>query len=67
MNSTATNIRNLRQQIPNSVRIVAVSKSKPVSAIMEAYNEGQRLFGENRVQELLQKKDQLPADIEWHL
>ena len=67
MNSTAKNIRILRQQIPNSVRIIAVSKSKPVSAIMEAYNEGQRLFGENRVQELLQKKDQLPADIEWHL
>jgi pyridoxal phosphate enzyme (YggS family) len=63
----ASNIRKLRQQIPATVKIIAVSKTNPVSAIMEACNEGQRMFGENRVQELLQKKDLLPADIEWHL
>ena len=63
----SSNIRRLRQQIPPTVKIVAVSKTNPVSAIMEACNEGQRMFGENRVQELLQKKDLLPADIEWHL
>jgi len=63
----ALNIRNLRQHIPTTVKIVAVSKTNPVSAIMEAYSAGQRMFGENRVQELLQKKDLLPADIEWHL
>lgn len=67
MLDTASNIRKLRQQIPARVKIVAVSKTNPVSAIMEAYNAGQRMFGENRVQELLQKKDLLPADIEWHL
>lgn len=63
----ASNIRNLRQQIPATVKIVAVSKTNPVSAIMEAYNAGQRMFGENRVQEMLQKIEVLPTDIEWHL
>ncbi len=61
------NIKNLRGQIPPQVKLVAVSKTKPVSDILEAYNTGQRIFGENRVQELLNKKDLLPADIEWHL
>jgi pyridoxal phosphate enzyme (YggS family) len=63
----ATNIRLLKTRIPESVKIVAVSKSKPVSDIMEAYNAGHRIFGENRVQELLRKKEMLPSDIEWHL
>ena len=63
----ASNIKSLKQQIPPSVKLVAVSKTKPVSDILEAYNSGQRSFGENRVQELVQKKDLLPADIEWHL
>jgi len=60
------NIRYLRQQIPQSVKIVAVSKTKPVSDILTAYNAGQRIFGENRLQELQTKRDQLPSDIEWH-
>lgn len=47
--------------------MVAVSKTKPPPVVMEAYDAGHRLFGENRVQELLSKKDLLPADIEWHL
>jgi pyridoxal phosphate enzyme (YggS family) len=63
----ASNIRSLKQQIPLSVKLVAVSKTKPVSDILEAYNSGQRSFGENRVRELIQKKDLLPGDIEWHL
>jgi pyridoxal phosphate enzyme (YggS family) len=63
----ALNIRALREQIPTSVKIVAVSKTRTVSDILLAYNAGQRSFGENRVQELLSKKDQLPDDIEWHL
>jgi PLP dependent protein len=61
------NIIFLKSRLPESVKLIAVSKTKPVADIMEAYNAGQRLFGENRVQELLTKKDLLPADIEWHL
>ncbi len=67
MSDIAANIKLLRQQIPSSVKLVAVSKTRPVSDILEAYNSGQRCFGENRVQEILNKTDQLPADIEWHL
>ena len=67
MVNIALNISKLKQQIPSSVKIVAVSKTKSVSDIMIAYNAGQRSFGENRVQELVVKKDQLPSDIEWHL
>ncbi len=67
MSDIALNIRSLKQQIPSSVKLVAVSKTKPVPDILEAYNSGQRSFGENRVQELMQKKDLLPSDIEWHL
>jgi pyridoxal phosphate enzyme (YggS family) len=63
----ASNIKFLRQQIPDSVKIVAVSKTKPVSDILIAFNAGQRIFGENRVQELLLKKSSLPNDISWHL
>lgn len=67
MTVIASNIRSLKQQIPASVRLVAVSKTKTVVDILEAYNTGHKLFGENRVQELLQKKELLPPDIEWHL
>ncbi len=63
----AENISFLKSQIPSSVRLVAISKTKPAGDIIEAYNAGQRYFGENRVQELLNKKDLLPADIEWHM
>ena len=67
MSNIASNIISLKQQIPLSVKVVAVSKTKPVSSVLEAYNSGQRIFGENRVQELLSKKELLPDDIEWHL
>ena len=50
-----------------NAQLVAVSKKRTVEAILEKYKEGQRVFGENRVQELMDKKDQLPDDIEWHL
>lgn len=61
------NIKNLRATLPGNVRLIAVSKTHPMDEIMEAYNEGHRVFGENRVQELLPKYDALPKDIEWHL
>jgi PLP dependent protein len=67
MTDIKENIAFLKQQIPPFVKIVAVSKTRPVPDIMTAYNTGHRTFGENRVQELLSKKDQLPSDIEWHL
>ena len=67
MSDIAINIISLKRQIPSSVKLVAVSKTKPVSDILEAYGAGQRIFGENRVQELISKKDLLPDDIEWHL
>ncbi|HLP73166.1 MAG TPA: YggS family pyridoxal phosphate-dependent enzyme [Bacteroidales bacterium] len=67
MSAITANLVNLGASIPASVKIVAVSKTKPVEDILEAYNAGQRIFGENRVQEILKKKDQLPSDIEWHM
>jgi PLP dependent protein len=67
MPNIAENIANLKIELPKNVKLVAVSKTKPVSYIIEAYNSGQRIFGENRVQEVLNKKDLLPADIEWHI
>ena len=67
MTDIASNLSFLKSQIPQSVKLIAVSKTKPVADIMQAYNSGQRYFGENRVQELLSKKDLLPHDIKWHL
>lgn len=67
MSVISDNIGHLKSQIPSSVKLVAVSKTKPFADILEAYNSGHRLFGENRVQELLIKKDHLPTDIKWHL
>jgi len=67
MPGIAENITSIKQKILSSVKLVAVSKTRPVSDILIAYNTGQRYFGENRVQELLNKKDLLPGDIEWHL
>ncbi len=67
MSAISENISIIRHQLPPEVRLIAVSKTKSVSDILEAYNAGQRSFGENRVQELLTKKDSLPRDTEWHL
>lgn len=57
----------LYNEIPSHVTLVAVSKTKPSSAILEAYNANQRVFGENKVQELVDKYEELPKDIEWHM
>ena len=51
----------------NTITLVAVSKTKPVEQLMEAYNSGQRIFGENKVQELCKKQEVMPKDIEWHM
>lgn len=64
--SIAENIVNVRKQLPSEVKLVAVSKFHPADAVMEAYGAGQRVFGESRPQELAQKVQELPADIEWH-
>ena len=61
------NLNNLRQNLPSGCRLIAVSKTKPVEKIMEAYQEGHRLFGENKVQELVPKYEALPKDVEWHM
>jgi pyridoxal phosphate enzyme (YggS family) len=66
MSDITTSIVTLKQQIPASVKLVAVSKTKQSPEIMDAYNAGHNIFGENRVQELLSKKDLLPDDVEWH-
>lgn len=64
--SISSNLTNVLSTIPDSVKLVAVSKFHPVNAIAEAYKEGQRVFGESRVQELEAKQPLLPKDIEWH-
>jgi PLP dependent protein len=64
--SIQDNILRLRQEIPDSVKLVAVSKTKSTGAILEAYKAGQTIFGENKVQELVEKQMLLPEDIEWH-
>lgn len=60
------NISEIREQLPSGVKLVAVSKFHPAESIMEAYEAGQRVFGENRPQELEKKVRELPPDIEWH-
>lgn len=64
--SIAQNLQCITAQLPQGVRLVAVSKFHPVDKVMEAYNAGQRIFGENRAQELAAKAPQMPTDIEWH-
>jgi len=63
---TASNLREIRSDIPSHVTLVAVSKTHPVEEILKAYEAGHRVFGENKVQELVPKFDQLPKDIKWH-
>ena len=64
--SIGTQIEILKNELPSTVKLVAVSKFNPSEAIMEAYQAGQRVFGESRPQELLQKVQDLPQDIQWH-
>lgn len=65
--SIAKNIEKIKAEIPQHVDLVAISKTKPESDILEAYNAGQRLFGENKVQEMTPKWESLPKDIKWHM
>ncbi len=65
--SVAENIKKITSTIPARVKLVAVTKTYPADLIMQAYNAGHKTFGENRVQELIEKQKQLPKDIEWHL
>jgi hypothetical protein len=65
--SITTNLQNIKSQIPNQVTLVAVSKTKPVSYLMEAYEADQRVFGENKIQEMTEKWEQMPKDIQWHM
>ena len=65
--SIKDNLLQLKSQLPENVTLVAVSKTKPVSNLMEAYNAGQRIFGENKIQEMTEKWEQMPKDIQWHM
>ena len=65
--SISNNFQLIKSQIPEPVELVAVSKFHPVEKIKEVYDCGQRVFGENKVQELLSKVNELPSDIKWHL
>ncbi len=60
------NLNNLHKALPEGVKLVAVSKFHPVERLMEAYDAGQRIFGENRPQELAAKVPQMPKDVQWH-
>ncbi len=65
--SIKDNLENINLKISSEVCLVAVSKTKPISDILEAYDCGQRVFGENKIQELVEKHKKLPKDIEWHM
>ena len=65
--SIKTNLSKIQSQLPSHVTLVAVSKTKPVEDLMEAYDFGQRIFGENKIQEMADKHQQMPKDIQWHM
>lgn len=65
--SITTDLQHIKNAIPTEVTLVAVSKTKPTESILEAYQAGQKVFGENKAQELAQKAKLLPNDIEWHM
>ena len=65
--SIASNLNTVLSSLAEQVTLVAVSKTKPNSVILEAYHAGQKIFGENKVQELVQKAEELPKDIVWHM
>ena len=64
---SGNNLKLILGKLPKSVTLVAVSKTKPNQAIMEAYDAGHRVFGENKVQDMLAKYEELPSDIQWHM
>jgi len=63
----AENLKRIKADLPSGVELVAVSKTKPNAAILEAYEAGQRVFGENKIQEMTEKYEALPKDIAWHM
>jgi PLP dependent protein len=63
----SSNLKNLTSSLPEDVTLVAVSKTKPLKDLMEAYNSGQRVFGENKIQEMASKWEAMPKDVEWHM
>lgn len=65
--SIKQNLDTIKQTLPDYITLVAVSKTKPVSDLMEAYNAGQRIFGENKIQEMADKYQEMPKDIKWHM
>ncbi|HJS00688.1 MAG TPA: YggS family pyridoxal phosphate-dependent enzyme [Flavobacterium sp.] len=65
--SIANNLNKIKNTLPEHVTLVAVSKTKPISDLMEAYNAGQRIFGENKIQEMTDKYEEMPKDIQWHM
>ncbi|MDX1271169.1 YggS family pyridoxal phosphate-dependent enzyme [Bizionia paragorgiae] len=65
--SITSQLHAIKSALPEQVTLVAVSKTKPVSDLMEAYNAGQRIFGENKIQEMCDKYEQMPKDIQWHM
>jgi len=65
--SIKENLIHIKSELPQHVILVAVSKTKPISDLMEAYHAGQRIFGENKIQEMVEKYEQMPKDIEWHM
>ena len=65
--SIKDNLLKIKSSLPEHVTLVAVSKTKPVADLMEAYNAGQRIFGENKIQEMTEKWEQMPKDIQWHM
>ncbi|GAB5474345.1 MAG: YggS family pyridoxal phosphate-dependent enzyme [Maribacter sp.] len=65
--SIRSNLEEIRKSLPAGVTLVAVSKTKPISDLNEAYQAGQRVFGENKIQEMSQKWEELPRDIKWHM
>ena len=65
--SIAQNLLKIKSTLPSTVTLVAVSKTKPIPDLMEAYDAGQRIFGENKIQEMVEKWEAMPKDIEWHM
>jgi len=65
--SIQENLIKLKSELPSHVTLVAVSKTKPISDLMEAYDAGQRIFGENKIQEMADKYEEMPKDIQWHM
>lgn len=61
------NLKRLKEDLPQQVELIAVSKTKPISDILVAYDAGQRAFGENKIQEMVTKWEQMPKDIQWHM